>query len=69
MTRVERTLAALEKKPDNFGGYDVRASEIIAILKRADHDIVQFGGDMFAVGFMRGQRCERATQKRKKVKA
>ena len=71
MTKVESTLAALDKwrsGKNSAGGYDITLAEIRAIVDRNHSEIYDVGCDMFITGFIRGLRCAKAAQKRKRVK-
>lgn len=75
MNRVKIVLAELDKarsgKLGNLGGYDLSLKEINAIREHTQipNDTFCFGLDMFLLGFVRGRRCEKAAQKRKKAQA
>ena len=75
MNRVEIVLAELDKarsgKLGSLGGYELSLREINAVREHTQipHDAYCFGLDMFLLGFVRGRRCEKSAQKRKKAQA
>lgn len=65
MTRVESTLASLEKaKKIKKGGYELGCNEINAIYKASQYDKFDLACNMFDIGFMRGIRCGKAMAKK-----
>lgn len=75
MNRVEIVLAELDKarsgKLGSLGGYELSLREINAVREHTQipYDSYCFGLDMFLLGFVRGRRCEKSAQKRKKAQA
>lgn len=68
MTRVERTLASLEKaRKIKKGGYELGCKEIDAIYKASHYDKFDLAFNMFNmfnIGFMRGIRYGKAMAKK-----
>lgn len=65
MTRVEMTLASLEKaKKIKKGGYELGCNEINAIYRASQYDKFELAFNMFNIGFMRGIRCGKAMAKK-----
>lgn len=67
MTRVETTLASLEKaKKIKKGGYELGCNEINAIYRASGYDTFGLAFNMFDIGFMRGIRCGKALAKKQR---
>lgn len=66
MKNFEKTIEAAEKV--DVGNYDLRLNEIIALAKMYNNNFINGSFTLFRIGFLKGQRAEKARQKKKQMK-